>query len=707
MLRIQCHILSWIWLVSFVVVVLSLSLQTGYWPESGKLSEALIISALLMSMVAIVSGIVGGSRIAGLVVLSPFALISGIMPSIISDIVPGIISGIISGIIFSIGLGFSYGLLFGVDSVIGIVSGIVFGIVIGIFCGLGAGAGAGVAVGAGATFGFWIAGGRLYYWLWPHVQLAFAGWGLSEHWESHPVVWDHNCPTSFRRLDEFLVGVAESSPASGWRLVRRLIRHNRRQRPAALRALATLLARRASKAQQLHDLPRLLAELPADEPAGQQSNAALKSAAEMVGKHWQEALRTSSAYARKQALSEALNVLRDLQGSVQTMSAFLLATDAWIATTQSALAAVRSEVPPFFESAETSVDPKARAFLRRESLLRKLERLLTLAGGGPGLLLYARRRMGKTTLLNNLWPLVSKNLTVANLDLQNMRACSSTENWARHVSEIITRTCREAKGLDAASDLPELAAFLTEVDARLAASGNYLLVAIDEYELLDEKITEGQLSPDVLGQLRSFIQHRKRIRWLISGTHRISELQQCALWASTFTACETVVVHPFKLEETRELLTDPLKFATAFGASELPEQQFFLTFWKPGMLEAIHEQTQGWPALVQGCAREVCRLCNDRHVLESEEAMLEPSFDEVCSTMDTTFATLLLTMEQQEPARSAGTWIKGFRKLKEQVPPTDERVRDLLKRHELIADINAPLWRLRVPLMQRYLERLQ
>jgi len=292
---------------------------------------------------------------------------------------------------------------------------------------------------------------------------------------------------------------------------------------------------------------------------------------------------------------------------------------------------------------------------------------------------------------------------VAYVSMQSAEAFTSTDHWAAHVGRTSARACPEAAELAAVLDLAGLAAFLRELDARLSSAGRRLLIALDEYEVIDEKTGTGQLSADILMQIRAAIQHHRQIRWLISGVHHFSEMKH-GDWASTFSACQMVEVRPFTAPETHELLTEPLKHARAFGARPLPEQGFFKTFWQPGMIEAIHQESQGWPALVQGLAREVCRACNERNVLEPDEAMLEPAFSRACSSLNSTLATLLLEQETKEPARSAALWLKTFRTAQEQTPPMDEAVRDLLRRHELIADLSAPRWRLRVPLMQRYLE---
>ena len=70
--------------------------------------------------------------------------------------------------------------------------------------------------------------------------------------------------------------------------------------------------------------------------------------------------------------------------------------------------------------------------------------------------------------------------------------------------------------------------------------------------------------------------------------------------------------------------------------------------------------------------------------------------------MDGTLSELLLQQVRHEPGRAAGLYLQGFRTAAELAPPADDAVRRLLQRHELMRPTEAGLWRLRVPLMQRW-----
>src|SRR5207244_7299125 len=63
--------------------------------------------------------------------------------------------------------------------------------------------------------------------------------------------------------------------------------------------------------------------------------------------------------------------------------------------------------------------------------------------------------------------------------------------------------------------------FLDQIEERLA--GRKLILLIDEFEVLEEQVTKGQLQSEIFEYLRDIVQHRQSINFLFSGTHKITE----------------------------------------------------------------------------------------------------------------------------------------------------------------------------------------
>lgn len=603
----------------------------------------------------------------------------------------------------------------------------------GVSIAIGVGVGAAVGVGIGVSFepmlglscGLGVALGWTYAVLRPLSILKH--WMLSRYdrfddarWRQHPVIRFRRIIAPFPGLDRFIVAVWETRAASGLRLARRLIRENPTQQPRALRALARITARRSRWLEDLLLLSQVLKDLPEGEAGYMARTIPLREKAEAISRWQQQAGSAGSAFARKLALMGALEAVTEFRAFVSgcespLVEEFSKACDSWQLNLRRQIEAQPREVPPVF-AAELDLRPGVEAFVRRDELLGELEKLLLHPAGGGGLLLYARRRMGKSTILKNLQRLLPQTLSVAYVSLQSAEANTSTSHLAQRLGDVIRESCPEAEPFDTPADLPALAAFLRKVNDALENADRRLLSGLDEYEVLDEKIGKGAIAEDVLALMRDAIQQHRRIRWLVSGVHHFGDLTR-ARWSSYLTAFQTVEVRPFSPEETHQLLTDPLRHAAAFSGRTPPDADFFRDFWHAGAVERIYHESQGWPALAQGIAREVVRICHRTQSLKSTPEILEKALDDVLESMSGTLTELMLQGVPDPPdgepdsearalERAAGAWLRNsFRTADEALAPADDRIRKLLTRHELIADPHASDWKLRVPLMLRWLKK--
>lgn len=87
-----------------------------------------------------------------------------------------------------------------------------------------------------------------------------------------------------------------------------------------------------------------------------------------------------------------------------------------------------------------------------------------------------------------------------------------------------------------------------------------LLISIDEYENIDQKIRDRVFPEDLLATFRESIQSHRHIVWVFAGSHEITEL--CAPWTSYLVSARTIEVPLFSDKETRLLLTEPLKHSS-------------------------------------------------------------------------------------------------------------------------------------------------
>jgi hypothetical protein len=239
---------------------------------------------------------------------------------------------------------------------------------------------------------------------------------------------------------------------------------------------------------------------------------------------------------------------------------------------------------------------------------------------------------------------------------------------------------------------------LNAAQERLAAADRRLLIAVDEYENLDRKIGEGVLPEDLLAVIRESIQSHRQIIWAFAGSHAVDELTE-APWTSYLVSARTLEVTPFEPEETRLLLTEPLKHSTLWRDAEARRPRFQPGFWGEGGIERIHASAGGWPHLVQLVAENAVDLVNDAGVTSVDAALLERALSRAVVRGN----NVLIELMERE-SRLPGEWdyLRAFRDVEEQDVPEDEAVARSLRRRRLVEE-DGRRFRLRVPLMARWL----
>lgn len=231
-------------------------------------------------------------------------------------------------------------------------------------------------------------------------------------------------------------------------------------------------------------------------------------------------------------------------------------------------------------------------FTGRTSIGLRIEQLL-LDRRRPPLLLYGQRRMGKTSLLNNLGKLLPNSIIPMFVDLQG--APSSASNHAGFLYNLARGMITSAKRQSALT-LPSLTREELEKDpftsfdewldkVEQALQDNTALLSLDEFEVLDNAITKARFDEqDVLGMLRNLIQHRPKFKVLIAGSHTIQEYQR---WASYLINVQVVHISYFKEDEARQLIERPVKDFTLRYESDAVERVLQLTRCHPFLVQLL------------------------------------------------------------------------------------------------------------------------
>jgi hypothetical protein len=285
--------------------------------------------------------------------------------------------------------------------------------------------------------------------------------------------------------------------------------------------------------------------------------------------------------------------------------------------------------------------------------------------------------------------------------MQDPQAFASLESLVGHLATHIREAWPGGSPPDGTPhDLPGLFRFLSACDEALGREGRRLLLGLDEYENLDEKIGAGVFPEDLLALWRESIQAHRNLTWVFAGSHEITELRH-APWTSYLVSARTIEVPGFTEAETRLLLTEPLKHSTLWPRDDpqRPRPRFAPEFWGEGGIERIHAEAGGWPHLVQLIAETTVDLLNDEDTRQVTPALLGRALDKAIVSGHNVLYELM-----HRECRLPGEWeyLSAFRTRETQPPPGDEAIVRSLRRRLLIAEEDGA-WRLRVPLMRRWL----
>ena len=621
----------------------------------------------------------------------------------------GIVIGIAVGIGGGIGGGIAAGAAIGIGGGIagGIAIGITFGIAIGITFGIAIGITFGISSGISSGITFEIAVLRAYYhpfhlfFVWPTPQGRWYPW--------HPVAWDGLCSLPFPGLDRLLVAYVEYAPPAGRQEIERLIDQYPSQRMAALRAKARLIARASAQEVNLSRLDAHVARLPEGDLGFLAWTLKVRA---MVNDICQLQMRLDTLnrpFLGEPTAALLVEKIKNFQSQVAGFpeplaSEFRQAANQWLAIAERQYRQVQAiltkEPTPAVFRAGDPVDRNKEAFIPREGVLGDLDRQLTLSTGCPGLILYGRRRMGKSTLLRNLEGFLPTSVQIAVVSMQNPDAFTSQADFLGEIARQAWRASQPERPFTAptVATLKDFFQWLADCNARLAETNRRLLLAIDEYENLDRKLGEGVFDEDLLATLRESIQMHRQVTWVFAGSHAIPELTH-APWSSYLVSARTLEVPPFTEAETRRLLTEPLRHSSLWQADDLKRPRFNPDFWGDGGIERIHAEAGGWPHLVQLLAEKVVDLCNDREQAQVDRTLLEEAIAKAVVAGDTVLRQL---MQPEDATPREWDYLRGFRARDTQLPPDDEPVYQALRRRLLVIEDHGE-WRLRVPLMQRWL----
>jgi hypothetical protein len=246
---------------------------------------------------------------------------------------------------------------------------------------------------------------------------------------------------------------------------------------------------------------------------------------------------------------------------------------------------------------------KQEIFIGRTDVSSRIEQLLR-DQRQPPLLLYGQRRVGKTSLLNNLGRLLPSTIVPMFVDLQGPASRAQDEiGFLVNMGRGMARSAKRQRGVV----FPDLTREMLQTDpfthfedwldsVEQALQGQVGLLMLDEFEVLERVLDNGRFDEEIiLGMFRHLIQHRPQFKVLLSGSHTLQEFHR---WSSYLINVQVIHVGYLNEVEARQLIAAPV--------------QDFALRYEPEAVQLALNLTQGHPFLVQLLCAEVVALKNEQ-----------------------------------------------------------------------------------------------
>jgi len=200
--------------------------------------------------------------------------------------------------------------------------------------------------------------------------------------------------------------------------------------------------------------------------------------------------------------------------------------------------------------------PGSPVFVGREDVFAFVKEKIT---EGQIVVLVGERRMGKTSLMRQLSSQMGDAWVVAYLDGQGLGVEGGLENWLADAGLEISRATGYHASL-APAELssqpgPTFEAFLEQVSGGLDERRR-LLVLLDEFEEIEERVSAGDLPPSIFPYLRHLMQFGEA-GFLLAGTKRLERLSP-KYWTPLFNIGLYREVGPLDDASARKLIHEPV-----------------------------------------------------------------------------------------------------------------------------------------------------
>ncbi len=294
-------------------------------------------------------------------------------------------------------------------------------------------------------------------------------------------------------------------------------------------------------------------------------------------------------------------------------------------------------------------------FVGRKNLAKQLGQALRSKGSHPTFSLEGERRMGKSSLLEQLPKLLGSDYLSVYVNLQTTGVLSSAAAFLSTIAEKIYEAMQE-RGLQIKPleesllhqktnrNNEEATYYLFEkwlkgVESALKRWDRELLLAFDEFEILGgEESTRNLNLHFLLNWLRSVTQNYSHIALLFSGVRNLNDLitKTGKNWGNYFVHIETLKVSFLLPQDAHQLIVKPVP--------HFPGEQVF----SEEVVEAIIKETGCQPLLVHAVCDKLIVLLNNEKRRRAELRDIPRAVDEVFRSFDWYFEHLWFSTDQHQ-----------------------------------------------------------
>ena len=244
-------------------------------------------------------------------------------------------------------------------------------------------------------------------------------------------------------------------------------------------------------------------------------------------------------------------------------------------------------------------DPvEGNLFVGREDILRQLEELWVISQQLQSVVLYGHRRMGKTSILRNIANHSGAQTRVIYINLQRLGDISQGVGEVLiAISDELATALQLPRPEDTAMlQLPHrtferyLKTVITEISQNL-------IIALDEFETIEDLIEAQKIPAEFMGYLRGLVQMSPKVAFAFAGLHTLEEMT-ANYFQPFFASVIPIRINFLTPGSTRQLLANP--------------GEDFPLDYHPQALDEIHNLTAGQPYLVQLLGFQLVQRYNDQ-----------------------------------------------------------------------------------------------